>query len=83
MDEIAKAADRLFVFSEGGIVMSGTPREVFSRGEELRGMGLAVPKMTLIAARLRELGLDINSDIYTIEQMRAALLAIRGGESHA
>lgn len=35
MDEVAKA-DRVIVLSDGRIAMTGSPREVFSRGEELK-----------------------------------------------
>ncbi|MDR0862402.1 MAG: energy-coupling factor transporter ATPase [Oscillospiraceae bacterium] len=87
MDEIAKSADRLFVFSGGEIVISGTPRAVFLRGDELRQMGLAVPKVTEIAHRLRDAGVAVSADIYTIEQLATELAsmraAIRGGGTNA
>jgi energy-coupling factor transport system ATP-binding protein len=83
MDEIARTSDRLYVFSDGQIAMRGTPKQVFSRSEELHAMGLAVPRVTMVARRLREMGLYIGQDIYTIEQMRAALTALRRGAGNA
>ena len=79
MDEIAKNVDRIVVFHNGSVSMNGVPGEIFTRGEELQKMGLGVPKITLIAARLRELGVPLPKDIYTVEQIKEALAAIRGG----
>jgi energy-coupling factor transport system ATP-binding protein len=53
MEDIARTVDRLLVFNNGQIEMSGTPAQVFSKGEELTAMGLAVPKVTMVAMRLR------------------------------
>ena len=63
MDEIAKTVDRIVVFHDGSVAMNGVPGEIFARGNELRDMGLGVPKMTLVAARLRELGVPLPQDI--------------------
>ena len=68
-----------FVFNRGSIVMDGTPAEVFTRSEELIDIGLTVPKVTMVANRLRSLGLPVKKDIYTIEQLRQDLNRIRGG----
>jgi len=78
MEEIARSVDRLVVFNNGSIVMSGTPRKVFSRSEELQDIGLSVPKVTMVAARLRALGLKVDDGIYTQEQLVADLLRLRG-----
>ena len=78
MEDIARIVDRLVVFHQGHIAMGGTPREVFSRAAELEQMGLTVPKVTKVAMRLRELGMDLPRDIYTTEQLSAALLAGKG-----
>lgn len=80
MDDIARIADRLVVFSDGKIAMDGTPAQVFDRAGELRSMGLAVPKATEIALALREKGIDIPESVYTINYLRKLLLAYREGE---
>ena len=77
MEEIARSVDRILLFDDGRVVMDGTPPEVFSDSAGLSAMGLAAPKMALVAARLRALGLPLRPDIFTIEQMRAALSALR------
>ena len=59
--------------------MSGTPREVFSRGTELTRAGLDVPQTTRLAMELRRRGLPIDAAVYTTEELRDALLALRKG----
>jgi energy-coupling factor transport system ATP-binding protein len=73
MDEIARAADKVFVFNEGCVDMEGAPAQVFSNEQRLKELGLSAPKMTLIAARLRALGLPISKEVLTISQLRQEL----------
>lgn len=67
--EEAVEADRVIVMEKGEIVLSGTPKEVFSKVEKLKEMGLDVPQVTELAFELRKEGLDIPADILTIEEM--------------
>jgi energy-coupling factor transport system ATP-binding protein len=83
MEDIARTVDRLLVFNNGSIMARGTPAEVFSKSGELMSIGLTVPKVTMVANRLHALGLDVPNDIYTIEQLKIALLALKGGRAHA
>lgn len=83
MEEIATTVDRIVVFNHGHIAMNGTPREVFSRGEELEGMGLSVPEVTRIAKRLKELGLPVDTSVYTIDQLKEILIGLKGGRRGA
>jgi energy-coupling factor transporter ATPase len=62
MEEVIDA-DRIFVMDEGRIVMSGTPREVFSRVDELKALRLDVPQPTLLAHELAGRGLALNPGI--------------------
>ena len=79
MEEIARYADRIVVLAHGRALMSGTPREVFSRGGELIKAGLDVPQSTRIAMELRRRGLPIDPAVYTVEELSRALLALRKG----
>lgn len=63
------SADRLIVMSEGRILLQGTPREVFSRQEQLRSLSLDVPQMTALAHDLIRFGADIPTDILTIKEL--------------
>ena len=77
MDEIVRSVERTVLFSNGGIVMEGTPAEVFSDENRLHELGLAAPKMTMVAARLRALGLPVRGDVLTVAQLRDALVKLR------
>lgn len=80
MDDAARIADRLVVFSGGHVVMDGTPEAVFSRPEELLAMGLDVPAPTAIAAALRARGVSLPESVYTGRQLEDAVLAAwKGG----
>ena len=61
------------------VLMSGTPREVFARGDELLSAGLDVPEVTRVAMALRRRGLPIDPAVYTVEELERALLAARKG----
>ena len=79
MDDVARIADRLVVFSHGSILMEGTPEEVFSHPDELTEVGLSVPEPTSIAMALREKGVDLGSAIYTTDQLVSAITRWKGG----
>ena len=79
MDDVARIADRLVVFSQGSILMEGTPEEVFSHPDELTEVGLSVPEPTSIAMALREKGVDLGSAIYTTDQLVSAITRWKGG----
>lgn len=84
MDDVAALAERVIVINHGKVAMDGAPREVFSRGEELRAIGLDVPQAVELAQKLREKGFDVPEGIYKIEEVRAAVEAIVGkGGRHA
>ena len=75
MEEVAREAERLVVIHQGTIPFSGPPEAVFAHGEELEAMGLGVPAMTRVFARLRSMGVDLPASVYTIPQAREAVLA--------
>ena len=79
MEEIAKNVDRIVVLSDSHVLMSGTPREVFARGEELVTAGLDVPQVTRIAMALRARGLAIDPAVYTVDELSTALIALKRG----
>ena len=79
MDEVAENVDRIVVLANAGVVMSGTPHEVFSRAQELMDVGLNVPQVTQVAMALRRQGVDIAPAVYTVADLRAGLAALKGG----
>ena len=67
--EEAATADRVLVVSDGEMVLTGTPREVFDQVDRLRELHLDVPPMTALAADLRAAGLPVQPGILTVEDM--------------
>lgn len=62
MDEIAENCTRAAVFSDGKVVMEGTPAEIFRRSDELIGLGLDIPVTAKCARILKERGIEIDTD---------------------
>ena len=79
MDEVAENVDRIVVLADAGVVMSGTPHEVFSRAQELIDVGLNVPQVTQVAMELVRRGIEIDPAVYTVADLRSALSALKGG----
>ncbi|MCL1835194.1 MAG: energy-coupling factor transporter ATPase [Oscillospiraceae bacterium] len=76
MEEIARTVERIVLFEDGAVAMDGTPASVFSRSEELEAMGLTAPVAALVARRLRALGVPLDDGVYTIPQLKSALVAL-------
>lgn len=66
MEDIAKYANRVLVMSHAKVAMYDTVENVFARAPELLELGLSVPQVTQIFLKLREKGLDIPIDVYTV-----------------
>ena len=73
MDDVASLAERVIVMNHGQVVMDGVPRDVFSRGEELRKIGLDVPQAVQLAEKLRERGYAIPEGVYRSEEIQAEI----------
>lgn len=72
MEEVVDA-DKVYVMDSGRIVMSGTPREIFSQVDELKKYRLDVPQVTMLAEELRKRGLKIPKGILRTEELVEAL----------
>ena len=81
MEEIARNVDRIAVLSDGHVFMEGTPRQVFTRADELEQVGLDIPQVTKVALILRQRGLPVDTAVYTVEALRDALLRLKGGDA--
>ncbi len=73
MEEVVDA-DYVYVMEKGKVVMDGTPRQIFSRVDELKSHRLDVPQITLLADRLRKAGLDIPQGILRREELVDAIM---------
>lgn len=74
MEEVV-GADYVYVMEKGKVVMDGTPREIFSRVDELKEHRLDVPQATLVAEELRHAGVSIPKGILTREELVEAIMA--------
>lgn len=79
MEDIASLADKVIVMNNSRIEMQGTVDEVYSRGGELRRIGLNIPEITEIFLRLRARGFDVPANVYTVEQGAAILKTLASG----
>lgn len=67
MEEVINA-DRILVIHQGQLVMEGTPKEVFQSGEQLQEYGLVLPRVSQLAVRLHENGIDFAENVLNIEE---------------
>ena len=72
MEEVVDA-DKIFVMDHGKVVMEGSPKEIFSRVDELKSYRLDVPQVTILADELRKRGLDIPKGILRKEELVEAV----------
>lgn len=98
MEDIAKYADKVLVMHRAGVAMYDTVEKIFARAPELLELGLSVPQVTQIFLRLKEMDLDIKTDVYTMPYAVKTVLKAynarhpekplplpeeKGGEDHA
>lgn len=74
MEDVASLAEKIIVMNKGRIYKYADVHEIFTKSEELAALGLEVPPVTSIFLKLKEKGLDVNTDIYTKEQAEKELL---------
>ena len=77
----AEDADRVIVMNDGVVAMDGTPRDIFSRVEELRSLGLAAPDTVELLHRLNGHGMSLPPTAITVDECaRAIFQALHGAE---
>ena len=67
MEDVAKNATKILVMNKGRLFCYDDTKKVFARAEELKGMGLSVPQITNVFNRLKQRGIKISDDVYTVE----------------
>ena len=75
MEDVARLADRVLVMHKGKLKMLAPTDEVFSRAEELEEMGLSVPAVTKVFMGLKNRGINVGQNAYTVESAVSALVA--------
>lgn len=80
MEDIAGIASKILVMNKSRVAMYDTVENVFSRAQELENMGLNVPQITRIFIGLKEKGIELDTDVYTVtEGSRRLLSLLKGG----
>ncbi|WP_102399142.1 energy-coupling factor transporter ATPase [Haloimpatiens massiliensis] len=82
MEDVAKVAERIIVMHKGKNILDGKPSEVFKNVEVLEKVGLAAPQVTYLMLKLREKGMDVSDEVFTIDQAKREILRVlRGAEN--
>lgn len=76
MEDIAVYSDEIIAMSHGKVLVSGTPKEVFSQNALLTSSGLDIPQVTEVLVRLKKAGLPISDDKYTLVDAFEAVRAL-------
>ncbi len=76
MEDVAKFAKKVLVMNKGGVYAYDDVEAVFAKGAEMTEMGLAVPQVSTIFGRLAAMGYDVNPNVFTMPQAKAALLQL-------
>ena len=74
MEDVAKYADRIIAMNSGKVAFDGTPKAVFRHYKELERMGLSAPQITYVMQAMKELGLDVDTDVSTVEEAKEEIL---------
>ena len=67
MEDVAAYCDTITVLKDGKVKMSGTCAEVFEHEQELTEMSLGIPQVTRFMYKLRDRGVPVRTDIYTVD----------------
>lgn len=78
MEDVAKYVDRIIVMNHGRIMYDDVPKEVFRHYRELEEVGLAAPQITYIMQALKKKGLQVDTDITSVEEAKEAILRAIG-----
>ena len=74
MEDVARFVDRLLVMNRGRLLMDGSPREIFSKTEEMNKIGLFVPQVTYLVQELAKQGLPVGDEtVLTVEEAAEAI----------
>ena len=83
MEDMAVLADKLLVMNKGSVFMFDTVSNVFSRKEELQSVGLGVPIVTRVFSELKEKGVPVREDIFTVFDAVKELKRLKEGDLNA
>lgn len=76
MEDMANYCDNIVVLNQSKVFLSGTTEEVFSRAGELANVGLDIPQIAHVAETLRNRGIHLEGELYTVEGVKEAILKL-------
>ncbi len=82
MEDMALIADKLIVMNKGELALFDTTENVFKQHEFLKDIGLNVPMVTQVMLALKEKGLSVPDDIFTVDRAVDYLLTLSEGGNH-
>ena len=81
MEDIARYCDSVIVMSKGQVWAQGSCDDIFARADELADIGLDVPQISRFVKLLKEKGVELEGELYTVGDVYRALLPyFTGGE---
>ena len=83
MDDVARFCDRVLVMNKGRVELFDTVENVFSDSLRLDSLGLGVPSVTQLMLNLKSRGIDVKTNIFTVEQAKAELCRLLKGRGTA
>jgi len=84
MEDVAEIAEEVIVMSDAKVIMKGTPREVFTKIDMLEEVGLGAPQITYLMRALREKGIPVREDIFTVREAKEEIekYLAKGGQKN-
>lgn len=76
MEDLSKICDKLLVLNKGEVELFGTVEQIFSDSKKLNELGLDVPMITRVMLELKNNGLDVNTDVFTVEAAAEEILKL-------
>ncbi|SNS39872.1 energy-coupling factor transport system ATP-binding protein [Anaerovirgula multivorans] len=83
MEDIAKLVDRIIVMHRGKVALTGEPGEIFKQSDVLESIGLGIPQITHLINKLKDLGIHLREDIFTVEEAKEEILKWIRGKGNA
>ncbi len=76
MEDMAVYCDELIVMNKSKIFLTGKTKEVFAQSDKLVSVGLDVPQITHLFKKMRDLGIDVPEDVFTVQEAKEIILSV-------
>ena len=82
MEDMAAICDKIIVMNNGNVVMHDSVENVFKNSDKLKEIGLNVPLVTDVLLTLKDMGVEVSSEFFTVRDAAEYLISkIKGGAS--